>query len=78
MVNWFRKRLRAARARALKRAMDHRSNAEASLALDDQQFHRLSDAATAALLERRLGLGNNSSGYRSAIGEGFEWEGEDD
>jgi hypothetical protein len=70
----FHKRQRAARTRVLQKAMDQRANAEADLALDDQRFHKLSNAVTVALLEKRLGMGNNSSGYKSAIGEGFEWE----
>lgn len=70
----FRKRHRAARQRALDKAAAERVNAELDLALDDQQFHRLSDRATFDLLQKRLGIGNRNSGYKSAIGEGFEFE----
>jgi hypothetical protein len=61
----FKARQRAAKQRATVRRLERTANAEGQLALDDQQFHLLSDRATAELLENRLGLGSRDVGYRA-------------
>ena len=53
IISRFRALQRAAKQRAIVRRVEQRANAEANLALDDQQFHRLSDRATTELLEKR-------------------------
>jgi hypothetical protein len=74
IMSRFRALQRAAKQRATIRRVEQMQNAEANLALDDQQFHRLSDRATVQLLEKRLGLGGKGSGYRAS----FHEEGDDD
>jgi hypothetical protein len=74
LITRFKAFQRAVKQRAIVRGIEQRSNAEANLALDDQQFHGLSDRATTALLEKRLGLGSRGSGYRAD----FHQDGDDD
>jgi hypothetical protein len=63
IISRFKALQKAARQRAIVRGIEQRSNAEANLALDDQQFHGLSDRATAELLEKRLGISSRGCGY---------------